>query len=39
MDRRRDDFYERFMEQRIKKLNNPEPSGMEDSLPFLFEPL
>ena len=39
MNRRHDDFYERFMEQRIQKLNNPEQSGMEDSFPFLFEPL
>ena len=39
MDRRPDDFYERFLEQRIKKLNNPEQSGMEDSFPFLNEPL
>ena len=39
MDRRHDDFYERFMEQRFKKINNPEPSSMEDSLPFPIEPL
>ena len=37
MDRHQDDFYERFMEQRIQKLNNPEQSGMEDSLPFPIE--
>ena len=39
MDRRHDDFYERFMEQSIKKLSNPEPSAMEDSLQFPIEPL
>ena len=38
MDRRYDDFYERFMEQRVQKLNNPEKSGMEESLPFPSEP-
>ena len=39
MDRRHDDFYERFTEQRYNKLNNPDQSGMEDSLPFPIEPL
>ena len=39
MDRRPDDFYERFMEQRIQKINNPGQSGMEDSLPFPTEPI
>ena len=39
MNRPHDDFYERFMEQPIQKLNNPEQSGMEDSLPFPIEPL
>ena len=39
MDKRHDDFYERFMEQRNQKLNNCEQSGMEDSLPFPIEPL
>ena len=39
MDQRPDDFYERFMEQRIQKINNPEQSSMEDSLPFPIEPL
>ena len=39
MDRRLDDFYERFMEQRVQKINNPGQSSMEDSLPFPFEPL
>ena len=39
MDRRHDDFYERFMEQRFQKIINPGPSSMEDSLPFPIEPL
>ena len=39
MDRRPDDFYERFMEQQFQKINNPEQSSMEDSLPFPVEPL
>ena len=39
MDRRHDDFYERFMEQRIRNLNNSEQLSMADSLPFPFEPL
>ena len=39
MDRRHDDFYEKFMEQRIGKMNNPEQFDMEDSLPFPIEPL
>ena len=39
MDRRHDVFYERFMEERIQKINNPEQSGMEDSLPFTIGPL
>ena len=39
MDRRTDDFYERFVEQRIQKINNPGQSGMEESLPFPIEPL
>ena len=39
MDRRPDDFYERFMEQRFQKINGPGPSSMEDSLPFPIEPL
>ena len=38
MDRRHDDFHERFMEHRIQKLNNPKQSSMEDSLPFPNEP-
>ena len=39
MDRRHDDFYERFIEQRIQKLNNSEQPSMEDSLPIPIEPL
>ena len=39
MDRRHDDFYERFMEQRLQKINNPGQANMEDSLPFPIEPL
>ena len=38
MDRRHDCFYERFMEQRIQKLNNFEQPSMEDSHPFPIEP-
>ena len=38
-DRRHDDFYERFMEQRLQKINNPGQSSIEDSLPFPIEPL
>ena len=38
-DRRQDDFYEKFKEQRIQKINNPGQSNMEDSLPFSIEPL
>ena len=39
MNKRHDDFYGGFMEQRIQKINNPGQSGMEDSLPFSIEPL
>ena len=39
MDKRHDDFYERFMEQRIQMINKPGHSGMEDSLLFPIEPL
>ena len=39
MDRHLDDFYERFMEQGIQKLNNLGQSGMEKSLPLPIEPL
>ena len=39
MDRRHDDFYERFTEQRIQNIINPGQWSMEDSLPFPIEPL
>ena len=39
MDRRHDDFYERFMEQRLQKINNPGQASTEGSLPFPIEPL
>ena len=39
LDRHLDDFYERFMEQRIQKINNPGQSGMEESLLFPIAPL
>ena len=37
MDRSHDDFYDRFMEQGIQKLNNTKQPSMEDSLPFPIE--
>ena len=39
MDRRPDDVFERFMEQRIQNINNPGQSGTEYCLPFPIEPL
>ena len=39
MDRRQDNFYARFVEQRIQKLSNPEQLGLEISIPFPIEPL
>ena len=39
MDRRHDDFYERFMEQRLQKINNSGQLSTEDSLPFPIEPI
>ena len=39
MDQRPDDFYDRFMELRIQKINNPTQSGTEESIPFPIEPL
>ena len=39
MDRRHDDIYERFMEQRFQKINTPGQPSMEDSHPFPIEPL
>ena len=38
-DRRHDDFYERFMEQRLQRINNPRQVNTEDSLPFPIEHL
>ena len=38
MDKRHDNFYERFMEQQLQKINHPEQSSMEDSLLFPIEP-
>ena len=37
-DRRHDGVYEKFMEQRMQKLNNSEQPSMEDSLYFPIEP-
>ena len=37
MDRRPDYFYEKFMDQKSQKINNPGQSVMEDSLPFPIE--
>ena len=34
-----DDFYERFMERRVQKLNNPEETTSADSIPFPIVPL
>ena len=39
MDRRPDDFHERFMEQQIQKINRRSQSEMEESLPFPIEHL
>ena len=39
MDRRHDDFYKRFNEQRIQKINNTGQTHMGGSLPFLIEPI
>ena len=30
----RDNFYERFMERRVQKLNNPDAKVTDDSIPF-----
>ena len=38
-DKRHDDFYERFMERRIQKLNDPDPFVRNDSIPFPIVPL
>ena len=37
VDKRHDDFYERFLEQRFQKIKNPGQSSMEDSLQFPIE--
>ena len=39
MDRRFGDFYHKFMDQRVQKINNPGPSDMEYSVPFPIQPL
>ena len=39
MDRRHDNFRERFMEQRIQNINHSKQPSMEHSLAFLIEPL
>ena len=38
-DHRNDDFYERFMEQRARDLNNPSTTEEHDFFPFPIEPL
>ena len=38
-DHQDDNFYERFMEQRTRDLNNPSTIDERDSFPFLIEPL
>ena len=38
-DHRKDNFYERFMEQRTRDLNNPSTTEEHDSFPFPIEPL
>ena len=37
-DHQKDNFYERFMEQCTRGLNNPSTSEEHDSFPFLIEP-
>ena len=39
MDKSHDDFYEKFMEQRVQKTNSPDEFCTENSLPFPIEPL
>ena len=39
LDQRHDVFYERFIQQRIQKLNNSEQLELENSLPFPIEPV
>ena len=38
-DLQKDNFYERFMEQRARDLNNPTTTDEHDSFPFPIEPL
>ena len=38
-DHQDDNFYERFMEQRTRDLNNPSTTEEHDSFPFIIEPL
>ena len=38
-DHQNDNFYERFMEQRTRKLNNPSTTEENDSFPIPIEPL
>ena len=38
-DQRHDDFYERFLEQRIGKLNSFTVPSAEDTIPFPIRPL
>ena len=38
-DHKNDKFYERFMEQRTRDLNNPSTTKQHDSFPFSIEPL
>ena len=38
VDRRKNDFFERFMEQRYQKLNNTEQPSIADFRPFTIEP-
>ena len=38
-DKHRDDFYERFTERRVQKLNNPNDTATDDSILFPIVPL
>ena len=38
-DTHRDEFYERFMKRRVQKLNNPNDTATDDSIPFPIVPL
>ena len=37
MEQRPDDYYERYLERQIQKINNPGKSSIEDCLPFPIE--